>query len=46
LTSITWPEWRVAFLVLGGAVLVYFVARRARPSGRRPSFSGPRASGA
>lgn len=28
LTSITWPEWRVAFLVLGVASLVYVVARR------------------
>ncbi|HET8948265.1 MAG TPA: APC family permease [Candidatus Polarisedimenticolia bacterium] len=28
LTSITWPEWRVALLVLGGASLLYVVARR------------------
>jgi len=44
LTSITWPEWRVACLVLAGATIVYVVARGI--SGRRPSFSGPTASGA
>ena len=44
LTSITWPEWRVAFLVLAGASLVYAAARRT--SGPRPSFSGSTASGA
>jgi APA family basic amino acid/polyamine antiporter len=44
LTSITWPEWRVACLVLAGATIVYVVARGL--SGRRPSFSGPTASGA
>jgi amino acid transporter len=30
LTSITWPEWRVAFVVLGAAGLVYVLTRRAR----------------
>jgi amino acid transporter len=33
LTSITWPEWRVAFLVLAGASLIYVATKR--PSSRR-----------
>jgi len=37
LTSITWPEWRVAFLVLAAATLIYAAVRG---SGRRPAPLG------
>jgi amino acid transporter len=40
LTSITWPEWRVAFVVLAAASLIYAATRRA---GRRPA-PGPEVS--
>jgi len=35
LTSITWPEWRVAFVVLAAATSIYVAT-----SGRRPSSGG------
>ena len=42
LTSITWREWRVTFMLLGAATLVYMMSAGMRPAARVPAEPGGR----